>query len=64
MTTATATPTLARSRRNLPTAGALQWATWAVVVTLIVGPFLPLLWASIHDRPLYEPGVHFIVTCR
>ncbi len=56
MTTATATPTLARSRRNLPTAGALQWATWAVVVTLIVGPFLPLLWASIHDRPLYEPG--------
>jgi iron(III) transport system permease protein len=45
-----------RRRRSLPTAGTLQWATWVVVVGLILGPFVPLLYASIRDRPLYEGG--------
>jgi iron(III) transport system permease protein len=46
----------ARRGRSLPTAGALQWLTWTVVVVLVLGPFVPLLYASIRDRPLYESG--------
>jgi iron(III) transport system permease protein len=45
-----------RPRRSLLPAGALQWGVWALVVTLVVGPFLPLLYASVRDRPLYEAG--------
>jgi iron(III) transport system permease protein len=45
-----------RNRRILPTAGTLQWLTWVLVVALILGPFVPLLIASIRDRPLYEGG--------
>ena len=55
----TATPyeqTFPRPRRSLIPAWALHWATWLLVVALIVGPFLPLLYASIRDRPLYEAG--------
>jgi iron(III) transport system permease protein len=43
-------------RRALPTAGTLQWLIWGIVVVLVVGPFVPLLYASIRDRPLYEAG--------
>src|SRR3954470_13943275 len=50
-----------RRLRSLPTAGALQWLTWVVVVGLILGPFVPLLYASIRDRPLYEAGGAFTV---
>src|SRR3954464_8392709 len=46
-------------RRSLPTAGTLQWLTWVVVVGLIIGPFVPLLYASVRDRPLYEAGGAF-----
>lgn len=46
-------------RRSLVPAWALQWATWLLVVTLIVGPFLPMLYASLRDRPLYEAGGAF-----
>jgi iron(III) transport system permease protein len=45
-----------RRRRSLPTAGTLQWLTWVLVVGLILGPFVPLLYASVRDRPLYEAG--------
>lgn len=55
--TTTVHETLAPRRgRAWPTAGALQWLTWAVVVALVLGPFLPLLYASFRDRPLYEAG--------
>jgi iron(III) transport system permease protein len=47
---------LPRPRRALLPAGVLQWAIWALVVGLIVGPFVPLLYASVRDRPLYESG--------
>jgi iron(III) transport system permease protein len=47
---------LPRPRRSVIPAGALQWATWGLVVTLILGPFVPLLIASLRDRPLYESG--------
>lgn len=57
MTTTAHEITAPRARgRSWPTAGALQWLTWAVVVTLILGPFVPLLYASFRDRPLYEAG--------
>src|SRR5690348_13725725 len=57
MTTTTYEAPLSRRRgRSLPTAGLLQWGTWVVVVGLILGPFVPLLYASIRDRPLYEGG--------
>jgi iron(III) transport system permease protein len=55
------TPVPARRRRNLPTAGTLQWAVWVLVIGLIVGPFVPLLYASLRDRPLYESGGVFTV---
>jgi iron(III) transport system permease protein len=47
---------LPQPRRSWLPAGGLQAATWALVVALIVGPFVPLLYASIRDRPLYEAG--------
>jgi iron(III) transport system permease protein len=49
-------PAPARKGRVLPTAGTLQWLTWVLVVGLILGPFVPLLYASVRDRPLYEAG--------
>lgn len=45
-----------RPRRQLLPAGALQAAVWIFVVGLIVGPFIPMLYASVRDRPLYEAG--------
>src|SRR3954454_10176649 len=50
-----------RRRRSLPTAGTLQWLTWVVVVGLVLGPVIPLLYASIRDRPLYEGGGVFTI---
>jgi iron(III) transport system permease protein len=47
---------LPRPRRQLLPAGALQGAVWVLVVGLIVGPFIPMLYASARDRPLYEAG--------
>jgi iron(III) transport system permease protein len=51
-----ATEALPRPRRSIVPASLLQWLTWALVVTLVLGPFLPLAYASIRDRPLYESG--------
>ena len=45
-----------RPRRSLIPAWALHWATWLLVVALIVGPLVPLLYASLRDRPLYQAG--------
>jgi iron(III) transport system permease protein len=47
---------LPRPRRQLLPAGVLQAAVWILVVGLIVGPFIPMLYASARDRPLYEAG--------
>ncbi len=43
-------------RRSFLPAGALHWGVWALVVGLILGPFAPLIYASLRDRPLYEAG--------
>jgi iron(III) transport system permease protein len=58
-TTSYATETLPRPRRSLLPAGVLQWGTWALVLALVLGPFIPLLYASVRDRPLYEAGGAF-----
>ena len=55
-TTASQSLTLPRPRRQLLPAGVLQAGVWALVVVLIVGPFVPMLYASVRDRPLYESG--------
>ena len=47
---------LSHPRRSLLPAGVLQWSVWALVVVAILGPFVPLLYASLRDRPLYESG--------
>ena len=47
---------LPRPRRSVVPASVLQWLTWGLVVALVLGPFLPLLYASLRDRPLYEAG--------
>ena len=56
MTTTYAPTALPRPRRSLLPAGALQWLVWVIVVSSVVGPFVPLLYASLRDRPLYESG--------
>jgi iron(III) transport system permease protein len=48
--------TSSRPRRQLLPAGALQAAVWVLVVGLVIGPFMPMLYASFRDRPLYEAG--------
>jgi iron(III) transport system permease protein len=53
---------LPRPRPALVPAGSLQLLTWALVVVGVVGPFLPLLYASFRDRPLYEHGGAFSTT--
>jgi iron(III) transport system permease protein len=48
--------TFPKPRREVLPAGLVQWATWALVVLLVLGPFVPLLESSLRDRPLYEAG--------
>ncbi len=55
-TTASVSQPFPQPRRSWLPAGVLQGATWVLVVTLILGPFVPLLYASLRDRPLYQAG--------
>ncbi len=56
-TTATASAReLQRPKPSLVPAGLLQFLTWALVAVAVIGPFLPMLYASVRDRPLYEHG--------
>lgn len=45
-----------RPRRNPAWARLLQWGTFLLVGVAILGPFVPLVYASLRDRPLYEAG--------
>src|SRR5919205_4138307 len=60
-TTAPASRTFPEPRREAVPAGVVHWVTWALVVVLVLGPFVPLLEASLRDRPLYEAGGVFTV---
>jgi iron(III) transport system permease protein len=59
-TTVTTQP-FPRPRRSFLPASVLQGAVWLLVVVLVLGPFIPLLYASIRDRPLYEAGGAFTI---
>ena len=56
MSSTTASASIPRPRREAVPAGLLQWGTWALVVVLVIGPFVPLVESSLRDRPLYESG--------
>ena len=45
-----------RLRRSWLPASATQWLLWAGAVLLIVGPLVPVVWASLWSTPLYEAG--------
>ena len=49
-----------RLRRLLP-ASTVQAVTWLVVVVGVLLPVVPLLYASIRDRPVYEAGGVFTI---
>jgi iron(III) transport system permease protein len=34
----------------------IQWCTWLLVIVLIFGPIVPVVYAGLMDRPLYESG--------
>jgi iron(III) transport system permease protein len=55
-TTSHSVEALPHPRRSVVPASLIQWLIWGLVVTLVLGPFLPLLYASLRDRPLYEAG--------
>jgi iron(III) transport system permease protein len=58
MTTTTAAAP--RSRRLLP-ASTVPAVTWLVVVVGVLLPIVPLLYASVRDRPVYEAGGVFTI---
>ncbi len=55
-TTAAVAQAAGRLRRSWLPAPVTQHLLWAVAVVLVVGPLVPVLWASLWTRPLYEAG--------
>lgn len=51
-----AAPTGGRLRRSWLPARATQYLLWAGAILLIVGPIVPVVWASLWSTPLYEAG--------
>ncbi|MDT0263731.1 ABC transporter permease [Jatrophihabitans lederbergiae] len=49
----------ARYRRRLRPAGTAQTVVWVLITLAVLGPILPLLYASLRDRPLYQGGGHW-----
>lgn len=45
-----------RLRRSWLPATVTQWGLWAGAVALVVGPIIPVVWASLWSTPLYEAG--------
>lgn len=54
--TAATVPAEARPRRSWIPARASQYLLWALGVVVIVGPIVPVVWASLWSTPLYEAG--------
>ncbi len=52
-------PVTARPRARWMPASAGQALVWFVVVTLVVGPFFPLVYSSLRSKPIYLPGGTF-----
>ena len=45
-----------RLRRSWLPAGLTQYLLWALALVVVVGPIIPVLWASLWSTPLYEAG--------
>jgi iron(III) transport system permease protein len=56
MTTTTTDVAIPNPRKARVPEGFAQSATWFVTIVFVIGPLLPLLYASFRDRPLYEHG--------
>src|SRR5690349_4198863 len=52
-------PVAARPRARWLPASAGQALVWFAVVTLVVGPFFPLVYSSLRSKPIYLPGGTF-----
>lgn len=61
MTTLPFPPPSTPVRRFIPPWG-VQTATWLVVVLGVLVPIVPLLYASVRDRPVYEAGGVFTLS--
>lgn len=51
-----APPPEGRLRRSWLPAGVTQYLLWALALVFVVGPIVPVLWASLWSTPLYEAG--------
>jgi iron(III) transport system permease protein len=56
MTGILTTAAAGRLRRSWLPASVTQYVLWAAAVVLVVGPLVPVLWASLWTTPLYEAG--------
>lgn len=56
MTATTAPATVARPRRSWIPAILSQYLLWGLGLVVIVGPIVPVVWASLWSTPLYEAG--------
>lgn len=54
--TSTIVPGEGSLRRSWLPAGVTQYLLWALAVVVVVGPIVPVLWASLWSTPLYEAG--------
>jgi iron(III) transport system permease protein len=50
---------LSAPRRERPRGEVIQGLVWLVTAVLVVVPLLPLIYASVRSRPLYEAGGSF-----
>src|SRR5579859_4836825 len=52
----TTTPPISTPVRRFVPGGTVQAVTWLVIVVGVLLPVVPLCYASVRDRPVYEPG--------
>ncbi|MCB0967737.1 MAG: iron ABC transporter permease [Ilumatobacter sp.] len=52
-------PARDRSRTRRERSRLVQFATWIVATVLVVGPLVPVVWASLWTVPLYDDGGAF-----
>lgn len=45
-----------RTRRSLLPEPVIQYGAWAFTVLLVLGPIVPIAWASLWSTPLYDTG--------
>src|ERR1700704_1735537 len=58
----TTTSAIGNPRRPRVSEGVAQSVTWLGTAVFVIGPLVPLLYASFRDRPLYEHGGVFTIS--